>query len=201
MADSCADVAALSRLRCQPGTWSRDAASWKTAGEGGLRMRLEGSCQCGKVRFRVESETPYPFMYCYCSICRKTTGGAFGVQRHGQARHPEGDAAKHLRVYHAVIRNPRQAAGAQRGRALVLRRMRHAPLRARRALAAKACGRTPARSTPRCPCRPSYVHLMLRYKPKWVQVSGRGPHYPEYPKLSIAEWHDRHGKRVRRAIP
>ena len=23
-------------------------------------MRLEGSCECGKVRFRVESETPAP---------------------------------------------------------------------------------------------------------------------------------------------
>ena len=35
---------------------------------------LRGSCQCGKVGFRVDSDTPYPFMYCYCSICRKTTG-------------------------------------------------------------------------------------------------------------------------------
>ena len=37
-------------------------------------MLLRGSCQCGKVRFRVQSDTPYPFMFCYCSICRKTTG-------------------------------------------------------------------------------------------------------------------------------
>jgi hypothetical protein len=50
------------------------------------------------------------------------------------------------------------------------------------------------------PVASEYVHLMLRYKPKWVQVSGRGPHYSEYPELSIDEWHDRHGKRVRRAI-
>ena len=34
-------------------------------------MLLRGSCQCGKVRFRVQSDTPYPFMFCYCSICRK----------------------------------------------------------------------------------------------------------------------------------
>jgi hypothetical protein len=38
-------------------------------------MRLEGSCHCGAVRFRVESHTPYPYMRCYCSICRKTQGG------------------------------------------------------------------------------------------------------------------------------
>jgi hypothetical protein len=30
-------------------------------------MRLEGSCHCGAVRFRVESETPYPYQACYCS--------------------------------------------------------------------------------------------------------------------------------------
>jgi hypothetical protein len=69
----CAIAFALSTRYLEP-----RRASWETAGEGGLRMRLEGSCQCGKIRFRVESETPVPFMYCYCSICRKTTGGAFG---------------------------------------------------------------------------------------------------------------------------
>ena len=38
-------------------------------------MRLEGSCHCGAVRFRVESPHPYPYQRCYCSICRKTAGG------------------------------------------------------------------------------------------------------------------------------
>ncbi|MGI9046838.1 MAG: GFA family protein, partial [Burkholderiales bacterium] len=37
-------------------------------------MKLEGSCHCGAVRFRVESAHLYPFMRCYCSICRKTAG-------------------------------------------------------------------------------------------------------------------------------
>jgi hypothetical protein len=32
-------------------------------------MLLEGSCHCGAVRFRVESQESYPFMRCYCSIC------------------------------------------------------------------------------------------------------------------------------------
>jgi|GEM_PF-3029017 len=27
-------------------------------------MLLEGSCHCGAVRFRVESETPYPYQAC-----------------------------------------------------------------------------------------------------------------------------------------
>ena len=38
-------------------------------------MLLEGSCHCGSVRFRVESDTFYPYQACYCSICRKTAGG------------------------------------------------------------------------------------------------------------------------------
>ena len=38
-------------------------------------MQLEGSCHCGRVRFRLQSAHPCPFNLCYCSICRKTAGG------------------------------------------------------------------------------------------------------------------------------
>ncbi|MGH8613911.1 MAG: GFA family protein, partial [Gammaproteobacteria bacterium] len=31
-------------------------------------MKLEGSCHCRSVRFKLESAHPYPFMRCYCSI-------------------------------------------------------------------------------------------------------------------------------------
>src|SRR2546422_10836890 len=71
-------------------------------------MRLDGSCQCGKVRFRVQSETPYPYMYCYCSICRKTTGGAFGCNLMGQRDTLRVAGRAHLACYHAIIRNPRK---------------------------------------------------------------------------------------------
>jgi len=54
------------------------------------RTTLLGSCQCGKVHFSVESETPVPFMFCFCSICRKTGGAAFGLQHHGHPRHHDG---------------------------------------------------------------------------------------------------------------
>ena len=73
-------------------------------------MRLDGSCQCGKVSFRVDSQTPVPFMYCYCSICRKTTGGAFGCNIMGRRDSLRVTGKKHLRCYHAVIRNPRKRA-------------------------------------------------------------------------------------------
>jgi hypothetical protein len=37
-------------------------------------MRLEGSCDCGNIRFLVSSATPYPYRICYCRRCRKTAG-------------------------------------------------------------------------------------------------------------------------------
>ena len=159
-------------------------------------MRLDGSCQCGKVRFRVDSQTPVPFMYCYCSICRKTTGGAFGCNIMGRRDSLRVTGKKHLRSVHAVIRDPRKRAVRSEGERWFC----------------GTCGthlyllddRWPegvwpnagALDTP-LPVAPQYVHLMLRFKPPWVQVSGRGPRYREYPKLSIDQWHDRHHLRVK----
>jgi hypothetical protein len=162
-------------------------------------MRLDGSCQCGKVRFRVDSATPYPYMYCYCSICRKTAGGPFGCNIMGRRETLVIRGAKHLRCYHAVIR--------RRGRR---------PVRSEgeRWFCADCGshlyvldGRWPEGVWPNAaaidtslPVPPEHVHLMLRYKPKWVVVAGRGPRYAEYPPLSIAEWHERHGLKVKSKV-
>ena len=164
-------------------------------------MLLRGSCQCGKVRFRVRSDTPYPFMYCYCSICRKTTG-ALTCNVMGKRATLAVTGAKHLRCHHAVIRRPGKRAVRSDGERWFC----------------GACGshlyvlddRWPdgvwpnaaALDTP-LPSAPSQVHIMLRYKPAWVPALGRGPRFPEYPELSIADWHARHGlggrPRARRA--
>jgi hypothetical protein len=47
-------------------------------------MQLQGSCECGRVRYRVADE----FLYaanCHCSRCRRATGSAFkpfaGIER------------------------------------------------------------------------------------------------------------------------
>jgi hypothetical protein len=154
-------------------------------------MRLDGSCQCGKVTFDVDSETPYPFMLCYCSICRKTTG-ALTSNVMGKRATLRVRGARHLRCHHAVIRERGKRAVRSRGERWFCR----------------ACGthlyvlddRWPdgvwpnaaAIDTP-LPVPPEHVELMTRYKPKWVPTVGDGPRYPEYPPLSIAEWHARHG--------
>ena len=38
-------------------------------------MQLKGSCHCGAVKFRLQSDSPVPFMHRHCTICRKTAGG------------------------------------------------------------------------------------------------------------------------------
>jgi hypothetical protein len=159
-------------------------------------MRLEGSCHCGKVRFRMESETPVPFMYCYCSICRKTTGGAFGCNIMGKRDSLKVIGDKYLRVYHAVIRSPRKRSVRSKGERWFCRECGTHLYVLDERWPQGVWPNAGAIDTP-LPVAPEYVHLMLRYKPEWVQVSGRGPRYPEYPKLSIDEWHDRHRERVR----
>ncbi len=56
-------------------------------------MKLEGSCHCGAVTFRVNSKTPYPYNWCYCSICRKTAGGggyAINIMAEASGHAPSG---------------------------------------------------------------------------------------------------------------
>src|SRR4029453_13940862 len=73
----------------------------------GEPMRLEGSCHCGAVRFRVESHTPYPYMRCYCSICRKTQGGGgYAINIMGDAPTLRVRGAANLAVYRARIKEP-----------------------------------------------------------------------------------------------
>jgi hypothetical protein len=156
-------------------------------------MRLEGSCQCGKVRFRVDSDTPVPFMYCYCSICRKTAGGPFGCNIMGRRETLQVTGKRHLRCHHAVLR----------------RRGRRAVRSPDERWFCGACGshlyvlddRWPEGVWPNAgaidtplPKAPEQVHMLLRDKPAWVPVPGRGPRYAQYPELSIAEWHARHGR-------
>ena len=67
-------------------------------------MLLEGSCHCGAVHFRVESETPYPYQACYCSICRKTAGGGgYAINLGANANTLEVEGGENLSVYNARL--------------------------------------------------------------------------------------------------
>jgi len=36
------------------------------------------NCLCGRVRFEI-TESPFSFSFCYCEMCRRSTGGPFGA--------------------------------------------------------------------------------------------------------------------------
>ena len=157
-------------------------------------MQLEGSCHCGAVRFSLESAHPYPFNLCYCSICRKTTGGGgFAINLGGSHDTLSIKGEDHLRVYQAMVQYPDEDKPHQ------------SP--ARRHFC-ELCGshlwlwdpRWPdlvhplasAIDTP-LPVPPERTHLLLDSKATWVQVrsDAQDKLYPEFPEESIAQWHER----------
>ena len=159
-------------------------------------MKLEGSCHCGAVRFRLRSAHPYPYQRCYCSVCRKTQGGGgYAVNLGGDAETLRVTGRQHVSVYHAKVRDAGEA------------RARRSP--AERHFYSK-CGsalwlydeRWPdlvhpfasAVDTP-LPAAPRSTHMMLASKAPWVEVAAkRGDRrHDGYPDESIAEWHERLG--------
>ncbi len=160
-------------------------------------MLLEGSCHCGSIKFRVDSETPYPYQACYCSICRKTAGGGgYAINLGGSYESLQVEGGENLRVYNAKLydhgdTNEVEASPAQRnfcglcGSFLWLYDPRWPELVHPFASAV---------DTP-LPKPPEHVRLMLDYAAPWCEIpTGEGErHFPEYPEESLEEWHRRHG--------
>ncbi|MHA7772651.1 GFA family protein [Roseibium sp. M-1] len=153
-------------------------------------MKLSGSCQCGAVGFEVESHAPYPYMRCYCSICRKVGGsGGYAINLMGDAGSLKIRGVECKAVMQADVDGKTSPAE------------RHF---------CKSCGshlwvfdpRWPHLVHPHAgaidsplPTPPEIVHIMLEFKPDWVDVP-EGPghvHYQGYPELSIEDWHKSKG--------
>jgi hypothetical protein len=158
-------------------------------------MRLEGSCHCGKVRFRCEAYAPVPFLHCYCSICRKTAGGsgcAINLGARADTLHVEG--REHLGVYRARIREEDGGFRTSSGE-------RHFCLRCGSALwlfdprwPDLVHPHASAIDTP-LPRAPERVHMLLGSKADWVPVPA-GAHDVQldgFPDESLEEWHRRQG--------
>lgn len=158
-------------------------------------VRLEGSCHCGKVRFRCEAYAPVPFLHCYWSICRKTAGGAGSAVNLGaRADTLEVEGREYLGVYRAQITLDGGSCRTSSGR-------RHF---------CTGCGsalwlfdpqwpelvhpHASAIDTP-LPCAPERVHMLLGSKANWVLVpSGASEVLREgAPDESLEDWHRRHG--------
>ncbi|MGQ9425272.1 GFA family protein [Gilvimarinus sp. F26214L] len=151
-------------------------------------MLLKGSCHCRAVRFELESAHPYPFNLCYCSICRKTAGGGgYAINLGGRSETLSVEGREHINVYHAMI-DGQQSTGARHfckycGSALWLYDPGWPELVHPFASAIDT----------ELPVPPERTHLMLGSKAPWVEVNA-GPRdqcFAEYPRESIAEWHER----------
>ncbi len=159
-------------------------------------MLLEGSCHCGSVHFTVNSAQPYPFNRCYCSICRKTAGGggyAINLGADYETLKVEGEDS--IRVYQARIKNP------DTGEIEESSARRHF---------CKNCGSALWVWDPRwpelvhpfasvidtdLPVPPEHTHMMLDSMAAWVEpaFSPEDQQYTDYPKESLAQWHQRLG--------
>jgi hypothetical protein len=159
-------------------------------------MLLKGSCHCGAVKFRLQSQHPYPFNLCYCSICRKTAGGGgYAINLSGDYATLEIVGEEHLRVYRAMLgdrdEDPPRQSPAQRnfcgecGSALWAWDPRWPELVHPFASAIDT----------RLPTPPERTHLMLGSRAAWVPVCDTpgDQHFDEYPDESIADWHQRLG--------
>ncbi|HWK48022.1 MAG TPA: GFA family protein [Stellaceae bacterium] len=158
-------------------------------------MLLAGSCHCHAVRFRLVSAQPYPYQRCYCGVCRKTQGGGgYAVNLGGVAASLEVEGRENISIYHARIDDD--------GHEYTSTAERHF---------CSKCGSAlwlfspewpdlihpfaSAIDTP-LPTPPTLTHLMLRFKAPWVSIETYGPEdkrHDEYPKESLAAWHDRLG--------
>jgi hypothetical protein len=160
-------------------------------------MLLEGSCHCKKVRFTVESHTPYPFSRCYCSTCRKLNGGGgYTINIMAQAATLTVEGEEHITASRSALndrgRYDKDGLGYSR---------RHF---------CKHCGTmlwnlsplypdwiypfASAIDTP-LPAAPEHRHTMLDHKAPWVEVaSGPGEqHFPRYADEGIEDWHRTRG--------
>jgi hypothetical protein len=155
---------------------------------------LKGSCSCGKVRFEVKSENFYPYQRCYCSICRKTQGGGgFAVNLSALADTLKVKGPKYISVYRARVKNPEdkksyRSSGERNfckecGSGLWLYDPSWPELIHPFASAIDS----------ELPVPPEHTHLMLDFKPEWVELQKmkRDKTFDRYPKEAISEWHDR----------
>jgi hypothetical protein len=152
-----------------------------------MPVTIEGSCSCGAVSYSVQSNTPTPYMRCYCSVCRKTDGGAgYAINIMGQAHTLTVTGQENLSEYGFARENG-------------------APNPARRSFC-RSCGTMLWNFDPTYPDlvhpfassvdsdlpTPSQsCHIMLSSKANWVTPDIRDGDltFDEYPDQSIEDWH------------
>lgn len=160
-----------------------------------MPVGLKGSCRCGAVGFSVLSHTPYPYQLCYCSICRKTAGGGgYAINLMGTADSLDVTGRDSLGVYRAEI-------AGEDGRCERSEAQRHFCTRCASALWlfdprwSELVHPFASAMDSELPVPPSRVHIMLGFRPSWVEPHIRrgDVRFDSYPELSIEEWHRSRG--------
>lgn len=159
-------------------------------------MHLKGSCHCGAVTFNLDSAHPYPYQRCYCSICRKTQGGAgYAINLGGDAASLKVQGREHISVYHAKMRDETgQVTHASSAERHFCQRCASALWLFSPEWPELVHPFASAIDTP-LPVPPEHTHLLLDSKASWVEVEAgsKDQRFDQYPRESIAEWHQRLG--------
>ena len=161
-----------------------------------MPVALQGSCRCGAVRFSCRSHTPQPYQRCYCSICRKTAGGGgYAINIGALAASIEVDDP------HGVIGVFRAEIRRDGGSCRLSTAERRFCARCATALWLLS-PQWPDLIHPFAsaidsdlPAPPSLVHLMLAFKPAWVEprIGPRDAVFDRYPDESLEAWHRARG--------
>ena len=154
-------------------------------------MLLEGSCHCGKVSYSVVSHTPYPFSRCYCSICRKLSGGGgYSINIMAEAKTLKVEGEEYLSVYRAPLND--RGVYEEDGFGFSRRSF------------CKHCGSMmwnfnskhsdwiyPFASSvdTKLPTPPETRHIMLKHKVPWTIVPKEDQQFEQYSDESVEDWH------------
>jgi hypothetical protein len=150
------------------------------------KMRLQGSCECGAVRFSVSSGAPYPYRICYCRRCRKIAGGtgaAVNILANAGSLELQGQLSptRYQRGTDAPITSfcPRC------GSALLV----ELPAWPQWIYPFASAIDTPL------PVPPHFIHIQVADRPEWVPIHGSAedPTFITNTEESIIAWHDRLG--------
>ena len=161
-----------------------------------MPLLLKGSCRCGAVRFEAASHTPVPYQLCYCSICRKQQGGGgYAINLGALNDSMKVTGGENLGVYRAEIEDNEHpmceiSTGERNfcmkcGAALWLYDPNWPELVHPFASAIDS----------ELPVASERVHLMLEFKPSWVEpdIRENDATFDLYPRESIEDWHKSRG--------
>jgi hypothetical protein len=160
-------------------------------------MLLEGSCQCGRVRFRVSSRHPVPYQRCYCSICRKAGGGSgYSINLEADATTLVVEGQSHVKVHRAMVERD--------GKLIESKHQRHFCAECGSHLWAfhpnwpELLHPVAGAIDSELPAPSEHVHMMVGSKASWVAIEGTATdaEFDRYPQQSMADWHDERGLSV-----